>query len=219
VIRFECSCGKRLKVAAAHAGRVVECTACGKRLRVPEAAAPATGPEALAAAIRQVGSPGGAAPATPADDAASRLAALAGAPPRAAAKASAAAPVARAQTPRTPAAVRPVNLLAKRHPSVQSNRQPVFIALGIAAGLFVVLVVVLFVSSRGSQAPAPVAPDPPVHITVGEPAKPLPPPAKGGSGEMFPNVQAETPSAAEAAPESAPSTPSSDGAARETSAK
>jgi len=40
-IKFACSCGKRLAVAASAAGRKVKCPACGEVLRVPQA--PTTG--------------------------------------------------------------------------------------------------------------------------------------------------------------------------------
>lgn len=40
MIRFQCQCGKRLKVDDTHAGRAVRCSACGKELIAP-AASPA----------------------------------------------------------------------------------------------------------------------------------------------------------------------------------
>jgi len=60
LIRFECSCGKRLKVQAADIGRTVECPNCAAQLVVPDPDGPpvaeevASGPEALAAAMREL---------------------------------------------------------------------------------------------------------------------------------------------------------------------
>ena len=35
MIRFECTCGKRLKVEDSHAGRTVKCGACGAQMTAP----------------------------------------------------------------------------------------------------------------------------------------------------------------------------------------
>lgn len=53
MIRFECACGKPLKVDNAFAGRPVQCPHCGATTQAPPAEL--SGPEALAAALRGTG--------------------------------------------------------------------------------------------------------------------------------------------------------------------
>ena len=196
MIRFQCTCGKRLKVEAAHAGQLVECTACGRKMRAPADPSQAvSGPEALAAAVRQFGAGGQADAAeepTPADHAAAGLAALAGAangsaPARPARTASSRASRPARGSRKTP--VRPTDLLANRHPSVQTNRRPLFIAAGIALSLIVVIFIILAVSANMNR-PAPAEPQETVHVPPPVEATHAPPP-----GELFPNVRAEAPSA------------------------
>jgi hypothetical protein len=204
VIRFQCACGKRLKVEPAHAGCVVECTACGRKMRAPgDPAQPLDGPEALAAAVRAFNARGRGAAAqdadepTPTDHAAAGLAALAGVPqasPRArSTRSGPARDSRRARTsPKTP--VRPIDLLAKRHPSVRSNHRPLLIAAGIAAGALVLAFVVLAISANlGRTGPPPSpAPEPQPVVRVPPPEPPVP---ASQPGELFPNVAAEKPSA------------------------
>lgn len=200
VIRFQCTCGKRLKVVPAHAGRLVECTACGRRIRAPEdPAQPLDGPEALAAAVRAFNARGqdageAADEPTPTDHAAAGLAALAGVPhaePRGkSARSGPARDSRRARTSqKTP--VRPVDLLAKRHPSVRSNHRPLWIATGIAAGALVLVFVILAISANlGRSGPPPTPePQPVVHVPPPETTAPASMP-----GELFPNVAAQKPS-------------------------
>ena len=60
MIRFQCTCGKQLKVEDAVAGRAARCPHCGTQVRVPQAEPePLSGLMALQAAIR--GSQGNAA--------------------------------------------------------------------------------------------------------------------------------------------------------------
>jgi hypothetical protein len=193
VIRFQCTCGKRLKVDPAHAGCVVECTACGRRMRAPADPREALdGPEALAAAVRAFHARGQEAAApepTPTDHAAAGLAALAGVP-QAEARAKAARDVRRARTSqRTP--LRPTDLLARRHPSVRSNHRPLWIATGIAAGALVLAVVILAISANLNRTAPPPEPPPQPVVHVPPPETPAPAPMPG---ELFPNVAAEKPS-------------------------
>ncbi len=201
MIRFQCTCGKRLKVVPAHAGRLVECTACGRRIRAPEdPAQPLDGPEALAAAVRAFHArgrdPGEADDEpTPTDHAAARLAALAGVP-LAEPRGKSARDSRRARTSqKTP--VRPVDLLAKRHPSVRSNHRPLWIATGIVAGALVLVVVILAISANlGRSGPPPAAPEPQpvVHVQPTPPTPPTPEAPAPQPGELFPNVTAQKPS-------------------------
>ena len=57
MIRFNCTCGKRLKARPKDAGRSVVCPRCGAKMIAPGGAAPASAPEALAAAIRELSRP------------------------------------------------------------------------------------------------------------------------------------------------------------------
>ncbi len=53
MIRFQCTCGKQLKVEDSVAGRAARCPHCGTHVRVPQAEPePLSGPAALQAAIR-----------------------------------------------------------------------------------------------------------------------------------------------------------------------
>lgn len=56
MIQFRCACNRWLRVEDDLAGRLVECTKCGAQSRVPEART-LSGPEVLAAAMRQVNQP------------------------------------------------------------------------------------------------------------------------------------------------------------------
>jgi hypothetical protein len=57
LIRFNCTCGKRLKARPKDAGRSVVCPRCGAKMIAPGGAAPASAPEALAAALRELSQP------------------------------------------------------------------------------------------------------------------------------------------------------------------
>jgi len=57
LIRFNCTCGKRLKARPGDAGRSVVCPKCGAKTIAPAGAAPASAPEALAAALRELSRP------------------------------------------------------------------------------------------------------------------------------------------------------------------
>jgi len=57
LIRFNCTCGKRLKARPGDAGRSVVCPRCGAKMIAPGGAAPASAPEALAAALRELSQP------------------------------------------------------------------------------------------------------------------------------------------------------------------
>ena len=57
MIRFNCTCGKRLKARPKDAGRSVACPQCGAKMIAPGGAAPASAPEALAAALRELSQP------------------------------------------------------------------------------------------------------------------------------------------------------------------
>lgn len=55
MIRFFCSCGKRLKVAKSDAGRTLQCPSCGATVQAPGTAPPTvSGHEALVQAMREV---------------------------------------------------------------------------------------------------------------------------------------------------------------------
>ncbi|MBM4019731.1 MAG: hypothetical protein FJ288_15655 [Planctomycetes bacterium] len=54
MIRFNCSCGKRLKARPQDAGCTVTCPQCGARTAAPGGAPALSAPEALAAAMRQL---------------------------------------------------------------------------------------------------------------------------------------------------------------------
>ena len=54
MIRFQCTCGKPLKVKDSVAGRTAQCPYCGSQVRVPAAEPkPMSGPAALQAALRE----------------------------------------------------------------------------------------------------------------------------------------------------------------------
>ncbi|MCX5674837.1 MAG: hypothetical protein NTX87_07500 [Planctomycetota bacterium] len=57
MIRFNCTCGKRLKARPEDAGRMIVCPQCGAKMIAPGGAAPASAPEALAAAVRELTKP------------------------------------------------------------------------------------------------------------------------------------------------------------------
>ena len=57
MIRFNCTCGKRLKARPEDAGRMIVCPKCGAKMTAPAGAAPAGAPEALAAALRELSQP------------------------------------------------------------------------------------------------------------------------------------------------------------------
>lgn len=48
-VRFECSCGKKLKASDEKIGKKVLCSGCGKTIRVPDADSPSTPPPPTAA--------------------------------------------------------------------------------------------------------------------------------------------------------------------------
>ncbi|MBE3097370.1 MAG: hypothetical protein IMZ44_09610 [Planctomycetes bacterium] len=57
MIRFNCTCGKRLKARPGDAGLLIVCPQCGAKMIAPGGAAPASAPEALAAALRELSQP------------------------------------------------------------------------------------------------------------------------------------------------------------------
>jgi hypothetical protein len=183
VIRFECSCGKRLKVEDRFAGQTVECTACGKRMR-----APATSTEALPVA-EVVEEPEAA--LEPADD---PLAALAQAakgnggaktPVRPGAAARGIKPAAKAPAGKTSATA---ELLAKRRLPPPSNKKAIYITIGVAAAALLGLI--LFLALSPNDTPPPSGGDGKIHYVVTEPAKTATRPSS--PGELFPTVAPQT---------------------------
>jgi hypothetical protein len=164
VIRFECSCGKRLKVPPAEIGRTVECPNCAAQLIVPDPDAPpvaeeaASGPEALAAAMREL------APAAT------------GRPPKIPPKK---APPTAGRSPLKPGA-RP----AQGKPAAN---KPIIIAIAAALAMGALLLILSFFAgnndkpARKEESPTRQAPTPPPSPT--KPERNLHPP-----GDLFPKV-------------------------------
>jgi hypothetical protein len=178
VIRFNCECGKRLKVDDSYAGRNVKCGACGARVQAPAAEievaeevapppAPSDGLDALAQALRAgpVKSPRSDVPALRAVQSKKPAGKMPG-------KAGAAKPLQPGQKGVRPAA---------------NQNKAVYIGLGVAAGL-ILIVVVIMAATMGGDPPKPVkveaAPLPPPPPPVAKKTNP-----EHFPGEFFPNVK------------------------------
>lgn len=161
MIRFQCACGKRLKVDDAHAGRTVKCGACGAQITAPatsqEVAAPSEGLDALAQALST---------AAPKPAGGAGAAARPGQPKAAAGKA--------------PGRVGQANASL----ATSGSKMPFYIGLGIAGGVLVVAIVAAVLIHNSNTEP-PVDPKPVIKIapTETKPKKPTHTP-----GEMFPDV-------------------------------
>jgi hypothetical protein len=211
VIRFNCTCGKRLKVDYSAAGRTVECPYCGMKVRAPSGnASPRSGHDELVAAMRSlqeeppddvpvaevVAEPAAALPVAPAPDASPS-------PQPAAAEALAGKQAGRTpldalakSLPPTPAAARNGRAAAGKpaRPGAAPGRAPpqlanmtVWIAVG-ASVLFLILLVIVSLFVGGPRAPKE-KPTPP-EVT---PAAAPPAPAKRERdlhppGDLFPQV-------------------------------
>jgi len=188
VIRFECSCGKRLKVEDRFAGQTVECTDCHRRMRVPQAVAAAIPVAEVVAEPEAV--------ATQADD---PLAALAqAAKGNGGAKVGTKTPVRPGVVPRgTKLGARPgakapagktsatAELLAKRRMAAPNNKKAMFIAFGVAAVAIIGLVVFLALPSACPEQPTGNSGK--TLYVIQEPAAKAEP-RKHPAGEMFPSV-------------------------------
>lgn len=206
MIRFDCPCGKRLKVDDSYAGHAVECPYCGVRVEAPAAEAPEepvlSGPDALVQAMRAVTQP--VADEIPvaevvADPGADPLQALAQAAKAGPARAASSTRVTTARPPtRTPLSAtgkKPAGAAAKRglptngkQPPAQPNqKQTILIAVGAAVLLVAIALLVSALVGGGGTTTQPKVEAPP----VAPPAPPTPtkrerelhPP-----GELFPNV-------------------------------
>lgn len=214
MIRFYCSCGKRLKVDDALAGRSVQCTQCGATMQAP-GAEPETvsGPEALVSALRDLNGPApddipeaevidgppvaakpisrrGRAPSPEKAQALEGLDALA--------RAAGPAPVAKVAARRPQAAVRgrkgaasparPALPGGRRPPAAGAHRNAAVIGAVAAVALIIVFAIVAaFVGGGSCSAPAKPEPPPPPAQSVVEVEKPKR--FTGHQpGEMFNNV-------------------------------
>jgi hypothetical protein len=101
MIRFQCGCGKRLKVDDAHVGRKVRCAACGVSVTVPAASSAAI-PSAA------VSSPSGG-----------------------------------------QAAARPGQ--GRRSPALPGSKLPLYIGLGVAGGVTLIVLVVCIIMASGNS--------------------------------------------------------------------
>ena len=165
LIRFECSCGKRLKVHVAEIGRTVECPNCAAQLVVPDPDAPpvaeevTSAPEAMVAAMRELAPAAAARP--------SKIAAKRTPPPRP------------SRSPAKPGAP------AARKPSAAT--MPIII--GVAAAFVIVMLLVILAFFAGGNDSKPVKKEAPPVIQ----APPPPPPPKPERnlhppGDLFPKV-------------------------------
>jgi hypothetical protein len=189
VIRFNCSCGKRLKVDDSYVGRHVQCPNCGVKTLVPQAsdagtedAAPvandpaAAGLEALAQALKA--KPSAAKPVR------RDVPALRAMPGRVAPGRS--ATPARGRKPAPGGKIRPNGRFAK--PAGAANNNALYIGLGAALGVIIIVVVAAVLIGGGcegkSKAPAP--PPVPAYTPPTKPAHEGPWP-----GEMWPEKKWE----------------------------
>ena len=164
MIRFYCSCGKRLKVRASEIGRTVECPHCASQLVVPNPDAPpadvpaTSATEALAAAMRELGP---AATARPSKLPAKKK------------------PPAPGRKPTKPGA-RPA-------PGPSAANKPVIIGVAAAFAIAAILLILSFIAGDGnSPEKKPAAPEvkaPPTPQTPSKPERNLHP-----AGDLFPKV-------------------------------
>lgn len=210
MIRFECTCGKMLKVDESLAGRLVECPFCKARTYAPaDEPPPMSAPEALVAAMRQVSRPPPdddipvaaevvLPPGQVAPDArpASHLEALSHAVRSQPGRSSQTRPPARSRRLAGPA--RATGMVVQgaaaggRSAGLASQRRPIIIGLVAAVGLIVVFVIIAAYVG-GGPAGGSARPDPlpqPAETSVVAPAQrrfssgPQP-------GELFRNVPFE----------------------------
>ena len=180
VIQFQCLCGRWIKVEDDLAGRLVECTKCGSKSRVPEAA-PLSAPEALAAAMRQLNQPAEeevptaesldepqeAAP--PADGLEALAHAVKSAPaPKPGARGP--QPAARVRRPNGPASRPPLVAGREGAPGAKWMNPRLIGVIGGAAALLL-LVIILIVLGGGGEPPK-TDPPPPAPTPVVEAPKP-----------------------------------------------
>ena len=158
MIRFQCVCGKRLKVADTSAGHKVKCGACGAEMVAPAAvqAAGVEGLDALAQAVQSAGPrPTNGAPARP-----GQAGKVAG----------------------KPNGVLPGQ--SKRPAPLPDNKLPFYIGLGVAGGIMLIVLIVAAISFSGGNNNKPVVKPAPVV----DPTPPKPRKHEHIPGEMFPNV-------------------------------
>ena len=184
MIRFRCSCGKRLKVDVSEIGHTVECPYCASPVVVPDPDAPpaakpagetpVSAPEALAAAMRQLAPtaprPSRVAPVQPPKVAAAR-------PSKVAAKKAPPPPPRQPQKP---------GLAPNGGPSKATK--PVLIAVAGAFVLVTFLVILAFFFGGSDRKPVrqeapPVFQASPAPAPEPKPERNLHPP-----GELFPKV-------------------------------
>jgi hypothetical protein len=199
VIRFYCSCGKRLKVDDSYAGRPVKCGACGLRIEAPMAGEGEESPDAGTDAAQEAAQDADVQVAEevappPPDNGLDELAkALQEAPPpRPARTAQGARTNGGKQPARDRVAAKPGQLKKNgqgdelvRRPAAHNNNKALFIGLGAAAGLILLVVVLMIMMSSGSG-PPPKQEDPPVPVTPYK--KPAP---EHFPGEFFPQVPSQ----------------------------
>ncbi len=162
MIRFQCACGKRLKVDDAHAGRTVKCGACGAQITAPavgqDAAAPGEGLDALAQALST-------------------------AAPKPAGGAGAAA---RPGQPKAPAGKAPGRVgQATGSLATSGSKMPFYLGIGIAGGVLVIAIVAAVLIHNSNTEP-PVDPKPAMKMPP--PPETKPKKQTHTPGEMFPDV-------------------------------
>jgi DNA-directed RNA polymerase subunit RPC12/RpoP len=200
VIRFNCSCGKRLKVDDDFVGRQVKCPNCGVKTVVPqvpdaevEEAVPVTndpaaaGLEALTQALKAKPSV-----AKPIRRNVPALKAISGRP---AAPGRATAPAARNRKQTPGGKIGQNGRFAK---PASANHNALYIGLGAALGAIVIVVVAAILIGGGcegkSKAPLPPPPPPPPPPSPSAPAytPPIKPAHEGPwPGEMWPGKKWE----------------------------
>jgi hypothetical protein len=163
VIRFNCGCGKRLKVDDAFAGRQVKCGGCGARIQVPlsdnGAASPAGGP-------------------------ASGLDELAKALQGAAKPAAGAATVRKGGQP-AKNGQNGQNGNADGRPAAANHNKALFIGLGAALGFVLIVVILMVALSGGSKTPPPVKKEDPPPAVYSSPSAPKPKISNDFPGAFF----------------------------------
>jgi hypothetical protein len=179
VIRLRCDCGRTIKVGDDLAGRLVECSKCGARMRAPQAA-PLSGPEALVAAMRELNQAGGdevptaeiaQEPAQP-DDGATGLEALARAVRSAPAKGNGrSAPSAGKVRKPTAASTRPASRNGRKPAAgARKGLTPATIGAVASAAALMIVIIILCILSGGDEPPKPdTAAKPPPQAAAEQP--------------------------------------------------
>jgi hypothetical protein len=193
VIRFNCTCGKRLKVDAAYAGRSVKCAACGAKIMAPSAietaevvegppadAPPVDGLDALAQALRE-------APPRPTRSDVPALRTLGGKPQ--AANGTKVRPGAAGRPGQPARNGQPGDPMARGKSPQQNQNKAVFIGIGAAVGLILIVVIIMIVASSGPA--QPVKQDKPVVTTPPPPVDTKPKYSGRFAGDFFGSVPDE----------------------------